>query len=479
MTQTDAAADRSSLVPGVHRLVRAVDGKEGPFAGALIAHEDGVAVSVPVAELAGWNGWAYSGSEHVCGVIDVRRRVDGHDALLPWCTQRVEVFLGRRRAAEELLAPGEVGTLVASLLRGVRELGDEASETVGEWWLTGEGRPVFVHGGGGSVRAGTAALIDRIAPHTVDRATVRILDEVAAALRDRRHHPEDDARWEAQLFALAAPRALRTDVFAPEKVVDLVPRRSLRAGAVDGAEPRRLRARTIRERRDRWAPVRAGLAEVRGRSHELVARLRRRTDPEASRGEPRDREAVHRSRRRPLILAASLAAIVLVVGMMWPDGQEAEQADAATLVSDTAGGRAAEGPRAAEPTEASEAPEPPTAEMPETPADPAPEQSASGDADDALAALPALLKMIEVCAAEQAETCPALSEGVALPVEGLVVGGPSASEATLVDDYGDVAVVKLIAGQEQRDAAAQMLVLERREQKWLVRDVYDVAHQPD
>src|SRR5690606_23947996 len=57
MTQTDAAPDRSSLVPGVHRLVRAVDRNEGPFSGALIVHEDGVAVSVPVAELAGWDGW--------------------------------------------------------------------------------------------------------------------------------------------------------------------------------------------------------------------------------------------------------------------------------------------------------------------------------------------------------------------------------------------------------------------------------------
>src|SRR5690606_35603853 len=116
-------------------------------------------------------------------------------------------------------------TLVASLLRGVREIGDGAADAVGEWWLTGDGRPLFVHGAGGSARARTAGLVERVLDHTSDRATVRVLEEIVSALRERRHHADDDARWESQLFATAAPRALRLDVFAPERAEDVAPHR--------------------------------------------------------------------------------------------------------------------------------------------------------------------------------------------------------------------------------------------------------------
>ena len=73
MTETDAAADRAALVPGVHRLIRAVDGREGPFTGTLVVFEESVAVCVDVDRLREWAGWAFSDAEHVCGVLDVRR----------------------------------------------------------------------------------------------------------------------------------------------------------------------------------------------------------------------------------------------------------------------------------------------------------------------------------------------------------------------------------------------------------------------
>ena len=73
-----------------------------------------------------------------------------------------------------------------------------------------------------------------------------------------------------------------------------------------------------------------------------------------------------------------------------------------------------------------------------------------------------------------------------MPMQGLATRGPAASSPSLVDDYGDVAVVRLTPldpGSAETDAVAevaeQMLVLERRDEKWLVRDVYDVAHQPE
>src|SRR5690606_29284894 len=102
------------------------------------------------------------------------------------------------------------------------------------------------------------------------------------------------------------------------------------------------------------------------------------------------------------------------------------------------------------------------------------------DGQDALVAVPPLLDAVATCAAEGAATCPeALTDGLAAPGDGLAVQGSEASSAALVDDYGDVAVVKLVPVDTDGGAPEQMLVLERREQKWLVRDIYDVAHQPD
>ncbi|WP_404435123.1 hypothetical protein LG322_08150 [Microbacterium aerolatum] len=469
MTETDAAADRSALVPGAHRLIRAVDRTEGPFPGALVAYEDGVAVCVDAVELAEWAGWAFSGAEHVCGVIDVRRRRDGHDALLPWCTQPVEGFLGRRRAAEAPLAAGELGTLVVSLLRGVRELGADAADAEGDWWLTGDGRPLFVHGSGGSARARTSALVERIAEHTDDRATIRVLDEMAAALRDRRHHDDADARWEGQLFAVAAPRALRLDVFAPERAADLAPRRVPRPEGEGGRRARRTRA-TTRAAAARPSTLDAARTALQTMSEAMIAGLSRLTrkrhrDSEKVGERRRENSAPPRSRRRPLILAGSLAAVVLVVGLMWPEGGDADPAQAAQKGSRPV--------MVDEPVESAPATEEPSA-------GPDPVVSAPAEGEDPLLSVPGLLDTVAGCVEAAAEACPeALAEGVATPAGGLVAQGAAASTATLVDDYGDVAVVRLAPTEASGESAQQMLVLERREQKWLVRDIYDVAHQPE
>ncbi|QEA30630.1 hypothetical protein FGL91_14655 [Microbacterium sp. CBA3102] len=51
----------------------------------------------------------------------------------------------------------------------------------------------------------------------------------------------------------------------------------------------------------------------------------------------------------------------------------------------------------------------------------------------------------------------------------------------LVDEYGDIAVVR-VAVDAEADAANTsgrlIMVLLRTQEKWLVRDVYDVADQP-
>lgn len=468
MTETDAATDRASLVPGAHRLIRAIDGKEGPFAGTLITYDEGVAVCVDVERLTHWSGWAFSDADHICGVLDIRRRADGHDALLPWCTQRVEAFLGRRRASESPLTPGELGTLVVSLLRGVRELGSDA-DAVGDWWLTGDGRPLFVHGEGGTARALTAALINNLTHQQPDRATLRILEEMTTALRQPRHPAEDDRRWEEQLFARAAPRALRLDVFAPERVSDIAPRLvaiDATARPVDGIR-RRQRARDRTRDNGVATRTRERLSALAAGAHQAAVRLfsrAARQDDSTTRPVDTAKQTPKMTRGRSLLLAGSLGAVVLLVGLLWPSdsGNDPAEASQKEATSET-------------PNDVATAPAP----------TPTPTESASSPAKGgaALDAVPALLDGIAVCVTAAAGQCPsAVADGADTPSDGAATQGSSASTATLVDDYGDVAVIRLtptVVEGSDAERAEQMMVLERRNEIWLVRDVYDVANQPD
>src|SRR5690606_29785064 len=147
----------------------------------------------------------------------------------------------------------------------------------------------------------------RIAEHTDDRATIRVLDEMATALRDRRHHDDADARWEGQLFAVAAPRALRLDVFAPERAADLAPRRLPRAEDEGGRRARRTRA-TTRGAAAGPSTLDAARTAMQMMSQTMIAGLsrltRRRHRDREKVGERRRRSSTPpRSRRRPLILA--------------------------------------------------------------------------------------------------------------------------------------------------------------------------------
>lgn len=552
MTVSNSALDRTALVPGVHRLIRVVDETEGPFAGALVAHGEGVAVSVDTARLLDWPGWRFSGAEHVAGVLDVRRRSDGHDALLPWCPQTLSAFVGKRRAADAPLTVGETGTVTASLIRGLRELttaqrtgaragqapaphtserGDATEDDVvgdlddsgglhaatgesrapralrgrtraaadqgeperGRWWLTGDGRPVFVHGTDGEARAGAAEIVGILAADAVDRALVRLLDEVRTAMTSPRHHDDDERRWEQQLFSLAAPRPLRTDVFAPASAreVDvtgvraeraMAARRSDRGGAVSGTRrSRRPRRHPMARRREARLSMsgathghRAVMRAVLDHASDHARRLRsQRSNREGDRhtGAPRG------SRRRAPLVAVAVGALVLAVGLLWPDPDSGQSAGAASATR-----------AALDPTDGSSSPSPAGAESapPETPsADPA-------DDDDRLAspgvvppgpvsaldAVPGVLDMILRCLEEAEPRCSqAIAEGARLPGEGVAARGAAASTGHLVDDYGDVAVIRLTP--VDVDESAQMLVLERRNDDWLVRDVYDVANQPD
>ncbi|MFY9713786.1 MAG: hypothetical protein WAK00_09945 [Microbacterium sp.] len=468
MADRDKDGGDRTLVPGAHRVIRMLDAQEGPFAGALVSRGSGIAVQIDAAALSGWDGWAHAGAEHVAGPLDMVRRPDGHDVLLPWCSERLTAFLGRRAAAGVAVTAGETATLVGSLLRGVDEL-DGGAGVGGGWWLTDEGRPVFVLGEGESARESAARIVARLQESTTDRALARTLTAVQQGLEQPRvpRRVQDD--WERELFDNAAPRPLRREVFAPERARDIVPQRAVFEDATEAAPGRGLAAvvpAVGRWARERWLALSVVRSEVSHRSPKSTGRRSAGSGPA-----PR--------RRRALVVAAAAAAAVLAVGLLWPTGGASEAGAQTDGASDAGTPPSEEQTSPAETPAPNAEPDEPTAPTAETGALPTAESS-----DPAYAAT-ALLAVIRACAEAQDVLCTeAVAEGAVGVVERL--GGIGTDrELALVDEYGDVAVIRVTPTgsapeeDEQPVAASElMLVLVRLDENWLVRDVYDVADQP-
>ena len=209
-----------------------------------------------------------SGTLSTCSApLDIARRPGGHVVVLPWCTERVDVFVGRRRAASSPLSGGEVVTLVVSALRGTAEAhrgrsGDEAGPQ-GTWWLTDAGRPGVRARRGCRRRGRCATPIWKTSRRGCDD---RVVSRLLVA-RDGRAGPTARARvarrgaLEAALFDACAPQPLwRRPIFRAPRVRDLEPpalRAARRPGATDGAwaaaarRDRPSRGRGARGRRSR------------------------------------------------------------------------------------------------------------------------------------------------------------------------------------------------------------------------------------
>lgn len=87
----------------------------------------------------------------------------------------------------------------------------------------------------------------------------------------------------------------------------------------------------------------------------------------------------------------------------------------------------------------------------------------------------ALLDARQSCAGDP-QCLDEVQEDPALAVPAGVVDLPSDERrATLVDEFGDVGVVRVDAAD---GSAAQLVVVAARDGKWLLRDVYDAAQQP-
>lgn len=495
MTGTAASERNVGGLSSAHRMIRVLDPSEGPFAGALVTDGDRVAVCIDAAELSGWEGWHLAGSDHVVAPVDIVRRGDGHDVLLPWCTERVTAFLARRSIGGERLTPGECGTLLVSLLRALGELGEleRAAEARGTWWLTDDGRPVLVIGSGDMARLGVVSLVEQMTDDDVERTLGRLLAAVRAGLeKSIAQQPWISSiqllRWEREVLEIAAPRALRRETAAPEPALlgtgasELRPVVSAvrRAAIEDRPRSHRMRAPVTGRTRDLrtalLASMARGRAALRDRWHSQTvgsAPVESVTSGTMSRAKPK--------RRRSLLLAGAAAAAVLVAGLLWPSGDadRAEGGDGRQSVHSAEASAPDEvGPAAIE-TSPEPAAESPSAASP---------QPVPDGFDPASAAIDLWARIWE-CDADGDPVCSAATEpGSAGIVSAIASTNTPVPAFTVIDEYGGVAVVRADLADDRgrtkgsdaagRGGGARILVLARLEEKWLVRDVYDVADQP-
>jgi len=164
------------------------------------------------------------------------------------------------------------------------------------------------------------------------------------------------------------------------------------------------------------------------------------------------------------------AAVVLGAGMLWPGGGPDEPAGAKEASAPVPEARDGSGDRAGDSSD--------------TEPTPTPSATAIDDAADPIAAAQALLVRIDGCAEAGDLVCAdAVAEGSTGIVELLAAQEPGQSRTFApVDEYGDVAVIRLATAMTVEAVPSerqQMVVLVRLAEKWLIRDAYDVADQPE
>lgn len=391
---------------------------------------------------ANWPGWSAEHG-HLLVPLDVARRAGGHDLVFPVCAERASDFLRRREHAGVPLSAGEAVTLGVSVLRGMGEL-LRAPDSHGEWWLSDDGRPVLAVGSGTkSALADSRELLAQLACASSDARWATAQEALASeVLRPRRLEEAED-----ELFAMAEAAPLATSSISP-------------------------RSSSFRE------PLGARVAAERQRTHDrvdsddtprpLLQRLARHADADLADAFGRATTAVwrrvtqrsgERRARAPWLVAAVIAVLVIAGGIMWPgDDDESATAkgtptDPTTLASTASGG---------DPDKVTESEE-------------------AGDAEpiDLARQADALLTEYSRCDAEPACLEPLLARND-LEVPADAASQPAGQRSvTLLDDFGDIAVLRVEASDDDGPGGSvQMVVMERQNDQWLLRDVYDAAQQP-
>jgi hypothetical protein len=445
--ETGAVPDHDPLLDA-YRVIRRVDSPtETPWPGNL-AHSDttGTVLLVEVEALGeNWPGWLADAEGHLMAPMDVVRRSAGHLVVLSPCTERLDEFLRRRE--ETSLSDGERITLAVSVVRGLVDASrlPASIESPGEWWLTEGGRPVFaLLESGRSMLDATRGVLDVVETHS-GRALSAALADVRETMTDAARLVRNHARLEQALFAVGVAEPLATTVYSPRRAREAAPTRS-----------------SVADRS-------ASFEEVLHGGETIVGRLARHVDADLADAFSRATTAVWRrfrsdrtaSRTRPLLVAGLAAGVVLAGGLMWPAG----------------------GPATAQPDQPSATATAPIA----GPSDDPPPASASAAAEipDAGSAasgglpgvLDRLLTLRSSCEGDR--TCLAtVMEDPSLSLSaGPLDSGTGERKITLVDDFGGAAVLRVTA--TEGGGAAQLVVIVREGEKWLIRDVHDVADQPE
>lgn len=433
-TPAAPAPTLDAIAPDVLRTARA---GTAPYAGDVVMHRGEPVLAVPIAEVTGTGLWSAEG-EHVVQPIDVVQTPAGARVLLPLCAHELGDLARRREAADTPFDPGEVVTLAVSVLRGaIAECAQHPGVAcVGRWWLDEAGRPLFVHcGSGDGIVVASVSAIGMLRADALDARLAAALDDTVTCLEDDERRASSAASVEDALFGVAAPCAVATEVLSRRAATV-----HLEAGENTADDEPRLWERLA----GAWDGPLAGLLA----STAAAFRPRRRPRGERSRG--------GRSRRGILLLAAGCAALVMAIGLLWPTNDPSDGAssdDPSSSVTDVGA-----------PTIAAEA---------STGADAAGQDAEPSASPDLVTLAAELLAAWRSCADDACRA--GLQETpAALATTGAAM---SASPAvTLLDDFGGLATLRV---EDPTGATtAQIVSIVRRDEKWVLRGINDVAQHP-
>ncbi|GAB3153938.1 hypothetical protein GCM10027058_23460 [Microbacterium neimengense] len=410
---------RSLLEPVV---LRSVGADTAPFGGDIVVHEGEPVLAVPVAAVEGTGIWAASG-EHVLAPLDVVGTAEGPLVLLPAVRCTLESLV-RRRAT---VAPGEAVTIAVSLLRGV------AAETtahprgtcVGNWWLDNAGAPLFVHGHeGAAAAAGAADLLTMLDSGDHDVAA-RAIAAAAVAVRDTRRLLGGLCALEDDLFAAARPQAVRIE---EPSIATSITRAQARA-EVNRPTPTWRRLTVAMD---------GSLSDLVAERVDALRQRWRRSTPA---------QKPPRSRRPVLLVGLGVVALVLAVGLLWP-----EPGDTAPLPASSG---------ASLPAEVAGTMAPPV----ESPAAPV--------RDDPVDAARALLAEWKAC---EEESCRQKLQEARIDADPAGAAMVADVALTLIDDLGGLTLVR--ADDPRGSAASQIVAIVRQNDEWVLRGIHDVAQHP-
>ena len=414
-----------------YRTIRRVSPPEAPLEGVLAADGERRVLLVD-AEAA--RGRVFGGRlvppQHLLAPCDVVRRADGHDLELPWCREPLARLLDARAAQGSPLSGGELVTLAVSLLRGAREAWDgvppEQEPLAGRWWVDDDARPLFAPSAEGApVAAEAARLLERAATHTRDRVLLRLMSEVRVALeRPRRLHRVTEELEDA-LFDAFAPRPLEKAEARPRALSAVLDEDPVTDDLLRPASGGVL-STAVGHFTDTAFADAVGEALDRARGG-----LRRITSAGG--------------RRLPIAVGAVAAVTVVAAGLLWPTDPVPADARARAAASSAPARDAT--PQAS-----------PSAQPETTP-------GAAESAQDAGARLRAELAE---CAGHGDPLCETIREPGSTAVDDAALAIlTAAADVQLLDDYGDVAVLRADAA----DGAAVLLQIVRLDGRWLLRGV--------